>query len=634
VDIAQTLAHILKETKAKKAGNGWKGHCPAHQDKSPSLSISQGADTRILLNCHANCDIDSICAALNIQKSDLFPPKQSTQSQAKPRYNIERVYDYKDENGVLLFQAVRQRLHNPVQFPNGPRKRFRQRAPDGKGNWVWSLQGVRRVLYGLPELLTSDPGATVWICEGEKDCDRLRSLGLVSTCNPMGAGKWLDEYSDFLIGRDVVVIEDNDGPGRAHAEEVCLSLHGKARSLRKQSFPDLPEHGDVSDWLDAGHNETELCQLADALSEWAPSGNQTQAKQQQQTQAQPKIQEVCMADVQVKPIDWLWTNRIPRATLTIVEGIEGEGKSTMLCAIGAAVTHGQGLADMPLTSPANVLWLSAEDDLARVLKPRLLSVGADVNRVFAVAETFTFDDKGVELVREMAARRNPVMIVIDPVFAYVKGNPSKVDDVRPLTNSLRVISEELNCAIIMVRHVGKSKGFGDPRAAGLYSIEWRAAARSVLLCGSDPDNPQRRALTQSKNTFGPISEAIGYEIKPDATSPTGARFNWSGVSSLTAARILSVMVTDDDRAARVTACDFLKEALSNGERLADDIKAEATAEGISDRTLRRARLDLGVSYRREGFGKGAIYYWGLITPSNNNLNGSHSGPLANDATAF
>lgn len=622
--IDDTLNHILTLTRAKpnQGGNGWKGHCPAHSDKSPSLSISQGADTRILLNCHRNCNIDSICAALNISKSDLYPPKQTQakQTQAKPTYTLDKVYDYKDENGVLLFQTVRKRLKDPAKWPPDTRRKdFKQRAPDGKGNWVWSLAGVKRILYCLPELLASDLAAIVWICEGEKDVDRLRSLNLIATCNPMGAGKWLDEFSDSLAGRDVVVVEDNDQPGRDHAEQVCQSLFGKASRLRKLSFPTLPDKGDVSDWLDAGGTLDQLIQLADALPEWAPSGNQSQS---QQSQAQPKICEVCMADVQIKTIDWLWENRIPRATLTIVEGIEGEGKSTMLCAIGAAVTKGQGLADMPLASPGNILWLSAEDDLARVLKPRLIATGADLARVFAVAEPFTFDDKGVELVRKMAQRRQPVMIVIDPIFAYVHGDPSKGADARALTNQLKMMTEAFNCATILVRHVGKSKGFGDPRAAGLYSIEWRASARSVLLCGSDPDNPNKKALTQNKNQFGPLSDAIGYEITKDPKSPTGARFSWTGISDLTGSRILSGMATDDEKVGRQKACDLLKDSLADGERLADDIKAEARAIGVSSRTLDRAKADLGILYRREGFGTGAIYYWRMPDASKN---GHHPG---------
>lgn len=632
--IDQTLQDILTATRAKpnQGGNGWKGHCPAHKDRSPSLSIDHGRNGGIILNCHAKCHIDSICAALNITQADLFPPKQTQAKQpGKPSYSIDKVYDYKDESGTLLFQAVRKRLTDPAKFPNEPRKQFRQRAPDGKGNWVWSLQGVRRVLYRLPELLASAPGAIVWIVEGEKDVDRLRSLGLTATCNPMGAGKWLDEFSDFLAGHDCVVIEDNDDAGRTHAESVCQSLFGKAQKIRKLSFPTLPEHGDVSDWLDAGGDETALYRMAQALPEWAPLvGNQ----QQQSTSKPQKIQAVCMADVQIKTIDWLWVNRIPRGTLTIVEGIEGEGKSTMLCAIAAAVTRGKGLFDMALISPGNVLWLSAEDDLGRVLKPRLLSVGADVTKVFGVSDPFTFDDKGVDLVREWAEAFIPIMIVIDPIFAYVKGDPNKGADARVTTNQLKMISEAHNCAIVMVRHVGKSKGFGDPRAAGLYSIEWRASARSVLLCGSDPDNPQRRALTQSKNQFGPISDAIGYEITKDPTSPTGAKFSWVGVSDLTASRILSGMASDDDRAAMSTACDLLKESLSSGERLADDIKAEAKAVGVSERTLKRARSTMGIVWRREGFGTGAIYYWKLPDASKNGLNGFHTGPLVQNDLAF
>jgi putative DNA primase/helicase len=258
---------IVALTRANKQG---KGYCPAHKDKTPSFSIDRGADGCILMKCHTGCTIDAICAAIPCDKADLFPPK-TTQAQGKPKYNIDKTYYYKDESGTFLFQAVRLRLADPIKWPNEPKKAFKQRQPDGNGGWIWNLKGVRRVLYGLPDLIAADPDATVWIVEGEKDRDRLKSLGLVSTCNPMGAGKWRDEYSDFLAGRDCVVIEDNDDPGRKHAEEVCQSLSGKARSLRKLSFPDLPEHSDVSDWLDAGHDETELCQMADALPEWAPA---------------------------------------------------------------------------------------------------------------------------------------------------------------------------------------------------------------------------------------------------------------------------------------------------------------------------------------------------------------------------
>ena len=178
--IDSTFQNIVTQTKADKQG---KGYCPAHPDKSPSFSIDRGADGCILMKCHTGCTIDAICAALNITQADLFPPKQT---QAKPKYNIDKIYDYKDEAGNLLFQAVRGRLANAAQFPNVPRKDFKQRQPDGNGAWIWNLKGVRRVLYRLSELIASDPDATIWIPEGEKDVDRLRSLGLTATCQPHG----------------------------------------------------------------------------------------------------------------------------------------------------------------------------------------------------------------------------------------------------------------------------------------------------------------------------------------------------------------------------------------------------------------------------------------------------------------
>jgi len=115
--------------------------------------------------------------------------------------NPEAVYDYRDEKGNLLFQVVSFRG-----------KRFRQRRPDGKGGWIWDLEGVRRVLYRLQELLAAHPDETIYIVEGEKDCDRLMNAGLVATTNPGGAGKWRAEYNEPLRGRAVVILSDNDNP--------------------------------------------------------------------------------------------------------------------------------------------------------------------------------------------------------------------------------------------------------------------------------------------------------------------------------------------------------------------------------------------------------------------------------------
>jgi putative DNA primase/helicase len=174
-------------------------------------------------------------------------------------------YDYTDEAGERLFQTVRLEP-----------KDFRQRRPDGKGGWTWNLKGVRLVLYRLPELLkrASD---TVFICEGEKDVHSVEGLGLLATCNPMGAGKWREQYAEPVRGRAVVIITDNDPPtdgkssphykGQKHAAAVAASLLRHGCEVR---IVEPPIGKDVSDWLAAGGTKDEIDGLVRAQDPLTP----------------------------------------------------------------------------------------------------------------------------------------------------------------------------------------------------------------------------------------------------------------------------------------------------------------------------------------------------------------------------
>jgi putative DNA primase/helicase len=167
-------------------------------------------------------------------------------------------YDYVDEFGELLYQVVRLEP-----------KDFRQRRPD-KQSWSWELDGVRRVPYGLPDLLGSTPEA-VYIPEGEKDCLSLRKLGLIATTNAGGAGiGWSPELTPHFTGREIVVLADNDGPGLMHAEGVAAALYPVAKSVCVVWLPGLPEHGDVTDWLEAGHTRQELEDVVAQTPLWEP----------------------------------------------------------------------------------------------------------------------------------------------------------------------------------------------------------------------------------------------------------------------------------------------------------------------------------------------------------------------------
>ncbi len=175
----------------------------------------------------------------------------------KPK--IVTTYDYHDASGGLVFQVVR---YEP--------KDFRQRRPDGNGGWVWKMAGVERLLYRLPAVLGAvRTGATIYIAEGEKGADSLAALGLAATCSPGGACKWKDAYSPVLSGADVVILPDNDVPGRSHAAMVVKSLTGVCGRVRILELPNLPAKGDAADWIAAGGTAEVLAQLAHAAPDAA-----------------------------------------------------------------------------------------------------------------------------------------------------------------------------------------------------------------------------------------------------------------------------------------------------------------------------------------------------------------------------
>ena len=204
--------------------------------------------------CH--CARTELAGAIEQNNAGLFAhlmhgPCKCGAEHGPPRViEPEATYDYLDEGGTLIFQVVRK-----------PGNKFLQRAPDGKGGWIWKTAGIRMVPYRLPQLIAADPTTMVWIVEGEKDADTGARAGLLTTCNPRGAGKWsavADLAKSVLAGRNITIVADNDKPGRDHAAQVADSLRSVASSVRVVKAPaakDLAAH------LSAGGNILELVDL-------------------------------------------------------------------------------------------------------------------------------------------------------------------------------------------------------------------------------------------------------------------------------------------------------------------------------------------------------------------------------------
>ncbi len=248
---------LAKLRNVKRSGGGWTASCPVHEDQHNSLSVNEGDGGRVLFKCHAGCTYGGILYALG-----LMPAHTNGHSR------IVATYPYQDEHGESLYRVCR----------TEPKSFFPQR-PDGRGGYINGLNGTRRVLYRLPELLEADPARTVFIVEGEKDADTLSALGLLATTNAGGALKWRDEYTETLRGRPVAILPDNDGPGRQHAAKVAAALRGVAASVKIIELPGLAEKGDVSDWHNNGGTAAELYKLVADAPETSDEAEQQPAEQ-------------------------------------------------------------------------------------------------------------------------------------------------------------------------------------------------------------------------------------------------------------------------------------------------------------------------------------------------------------------
>lgn len=217
----------------------WLGCCPAHDDQHESLSWKDGARD-VIAKCHAGCTWAQIRAAAHLPSNGHGPPPTS------PRTLIA-TYTYQDTSGAICYQV---RRYDP--------KDFRPYRPNDKGGWIAGLGQAKRVVYHLPDLVGE---AEVWWVEGEKDADRLCSLGFMASTSQGGSSNWRPEYAQQLVEagvRTLIIIPDNDDPGRTYATQVADAVTGRGLEARIISLPGVPLKGDVSDWLDAGATTEDL----------------------------------------------------------------------------------------------------------------------------------------------------------------------------------------------------------------------------------------------------------------------------------------------------------------------------------------------------------------------------------------
>jgi putative DNA primase/helicase len=574
------------------AGNGWLAFCPAHADQQKrSLSVGVRADGRTLVKCHRGCTADQITRAVTMTLADLAPAGDNGH---RPRARrVMATYDYRDARNALLYQVVRL----------AP-KDFRCRRPDGQGGgWIWDLKGVPIIPYWLPEL---PKHPRVFVCEGEKDCDRLAGLGLAATCNHGGAGKWRPEHTAALRAAavaEVVVIPDNDDPGRSHAQAVVTSCAAAGLAVKQLELAGLPPKGDAADWLDAGHTREELQALAEAAPPFVAPG--------------PEAVITCLGDVEPEPVEWQWVNRIARGKLALLVGEVGTGKTTVTLDATARMTTGADWPDGGSAREGPVLLLTSEDGLADTVRPIVDRQGGNPRRVHVLKAVrgdnhewpFTLErdlpvlDAAIQQMRALA-------VIISPLSAYLGSKDSYKDaEIRGLLTPLAALADQRQVAMVGVMHLTKAQ-----QARLLNRVQGSVAfvgqARTVLVVGEDGNAPGRRLLASVKNNLGPLAPALAFRISDSGLI-------WEPTPVEGPADVLLAgdeMESRSARREREQAARFLRELLADGFVPSKQVMADAKANGIAQRTLWRAEADLGVLAERSKGDTKSPWYWWLPQP--------------------
>lgn len=576
--------------------------CPVHDDRKASLSITEGVDGRVLIYCHAGCEPETILAKIGLSWKDLYP---SDKSEYRSTSKIVAEYNYTDAAGNLLYQAVR---FDP--------KDFRQRQPDGKGGWKWTLKDVQTVLYRLPDIIQAIKATrTIFVVEGEKDADNLVRLGFVATCNPMGAGKWKDEYSHMLRGARVVILPDNDEPGRKHALDVARSLHAHWCIVRIVDLPGLGPKEDVSDWIKKGGTADELKRLVLASPFYEPPPD-TPGEHPSLDGSQPKDRPgqigILVSDVERERLRWLWPGRLALGKLSILDGDPGLGKSTLYCDLAARLTTGRSWPgeEEHTYGPehsGSVVIVTCEDAIGDTIRPRLEEAGADLSRCLVVQTVPEWDDKreqwtervpvipdDLPQIEEAVKRVDARLLIIDPLFAHLSGeiNSFRDQDVRRALAPLANLVERLDVAALIIRHLNKASG-GNVLYRGGGSIGIVGAARLGMLLARNPNDENALVLASTKANIALQPDSLTLRIVSSSNDSDVGIVQWEGTTPLTAQELVSSYAgktaTKQDE-----ATEWLIARLSHGPVLSETLIREAKDQGLSRRTLFRAKKDLGI----------------------------------------
>lgn len=618
----------------EQAGDQYSSYCPVHEldgkGHKKSLSVKSGNKVAVVVTCHAGCSFNELRKVITSLNS------------TKERKEVDATYPYRSRQGKTEFVKLRFwpkdfRIENPNIPRNDPSK-LQYRLPADRDIPEWPL-------YRLPELIAAkETGETVFYCEGEKDTDRLVKLNCIATTNYEGASKgsqkpkWRLDYTKQLSGlNSLVLLPDNDDPGRAHMANIATQMTGKVGEIIMLDlglrFPDLKAGADVSDWLNAGHSVEELIELVSRCEPWTPATADNAAVspvepprsddlnlgKETDVPAQPSppspAESVTLrsaATIIPRAIDWLWPGWLSVGKLHLLAGAPGTAKTTIAMTWAAAISTGGTFPDGSRAPQGNVLIWSSEDDPRDTLIPRLIAAGADLNHVHIVESVNhsktgkrTFDPaKDFPLLKAAVNQIGTVVfMVIDSVADAVAGDAGKNNQVRRALSPVKDFAEEMGIAVLGITHFNKGTS-GRAISRIIDSVAFVGLPRVVMIAFKKRGNGS--LIMRAKSNIGPdnggyefytfVEPLIGYD------GISANRVGWKGYIEGSADEHLKEAESDsiDEPANSLEKAEkFLMDELQDGYRQESAVLIEkAKGLGISESMFFKAKKALDFKSRK------------------------------------
>ena len=454
----------------------------------------------------------------------------------------------------------------------------------------------------------------------------------------------------------LIVCADDDtntdgNPGLTKAREAALSIGGMLA---------VPTFGTVRPDGASDFNDLHQAQGLEAVKRCIAGAEAIATTKQQQSAAMPSgieyarnVELIRGSDITPEAVTWLWQGWLAAGKMHVLGGAPGTGKTTISMALAATVTTGGRWPDGSRSPAGNVVIWSGEDDPADTLIPRLALSGADLARVYFIADVFegserrSFDPaKDMEPLRRKLEEVGDIrLLIVDPIVSAIAGDSHKNAEVRRGLQPLADLAASMRCALLGITHFSKGTGGRDPVERLTGSLAFGALARVVLVAAKHQEEGEDgrtvRLFLRAKSNIGPDDGGFEYDLHQGEMKTFPGIFSssvlWGNAVEGAARELLATAETmpeDDGSEGVVSVAEWLNDLLTEEGGRIDrrDVMKAAHAMGHKERTVHRAREKLRLTVQQHGFGKDkrSVWTWpdptmpaSIVPTVPNKLSGTH-----------